>query len=38
MRSPWAVAEDPYRPPGWWEDLGLGADEFVGDDELPTET
>jgi len=27
MRSPWAVAEDPY-PPGWWEDLGLGADEF----------
>jgi len=25
---PWAVAEDPYRPPGWWEDLGLGADEF----------
>jgi hypothetical protein len=31
-RSPWAQAFDPYHPPvGWWEDLGLGIDEF-GDD------
>jgi len=33
MRSPWAVPEDPYRPPGWWEDLGLGADEFEHETE-----
>jgi hypothetical protein len=24
---------DPYQPPvGWWEDLGLGLDEFEGDE------
>jgi hypothetical protein len=27
--SPFAVPVDPYHPPvGWWEDLGLGAEEF----------
>lgn len=27
---PFATPIDPYHPPiGWWEDLGLGADEFV---------
>jgi hypothetical protein len=29
---PFADPIDPYHPPlGWWEDLGLGADEFVCD-------
>lgn len=32
---PWATATDPYyqssQTLGWCEDLGLGADEFVGD-------
>jgi hypothetical protein len=31
LLMPWATAVDPYHPVGWWEDLGLGADEFVDD-------
>ena len=32
---PFAQAADPYHRPvvGWWEDLGLGLDEFVDGDD-----
>jgi hypothetical protein len=33
---PFIQATDPYHQPsqiGWWEDLGLGTDEFAEDDD-----